>query len=98
MLFGTFKAEKGGPEKGTKKPISTSINNPASLPARLPELVRLFAETYDASIGGYLVPHNRSMRRFNEADVAGWRKKYASDPQYDSVELEVASFLYSLLR
>jgi len=93
MLFGTFKAEKG-----TKKPISTSINNPASLPARLPELVRLFAETYDASIGGYLVPHNRSMRRFNEADVAGWRKKYASDPQYDSVELEVASFLYSLLR
>jgi len=98
MLFGTFKAEKVGAEKGPKKPMSNPINNPASLPARLPALVRLFAETYDASTGGYLVPHNRSMRRFNEADVAGWRRKYASEPQYDSVELEVASFLYSLLR
>src|SRR5689334_18422662 len=98
MLLRNFKADKAGSEKATKKPISNPINNPASLPARLPILVKLFAEAYDASTGGYLVPHNRPMTRFNEADVIGWRKKYASEPQYDSVELEVASFLYSLLR
>src|SRR5688572_16788457 len=93
MLFGVF-----GAEKEAKKSRSNPINNPASLPARLPALARLFAEAYDASTGGYLVPPNSSMRRFNEADVTGWRKRYASEPPYDSVELEVASFLYSLLR
>jgi predicted O-methyltransferase YrrM len=93
MLFGVF-----GVEKETKKPMSNAINNTAPLPARLPTLVRLFAEAYDASIGGYLVPPNSSMKRFTEADVTGWIKRYASEPQYDSVELEVASFLYSLLR
>jgi predicted O-methyltransferase YrrM len=64
----------------------------------LPALVRLFAATYDPGTGGYLAPPNHSMGHFNEEDVVKWRNKYASMPQYDSVELEVASFLYSLLR
>jgi len=93
MFFKTFV-----PEKGTKKPMSDPIDSPAPLPARLPALVRLFANAYDSSIGGYLAPPNSSMRHFNEADVTEWKKRYASEPQYDSVELEVASFLYSLLR
>jgi predicted O-methyltransferase YrrM len=85
-------------EAGDKKPHGDATNNPWSLPSRLPRLARLFAEAYDPSTGGYLVPPNSSMRRFGEADVIGWRKRYATEPHYDSVEMEVASFLYSLVR
>ena len=90
-----------GAERGAKKPSGEPVNaagGTLSLPARLPALVRLFAEAYVPSTGGYLVPPNSSMGHFGEADVSNWRKKFASEPQYDSVELEVASFLYSLVR
>lgn len=69
-----------------------------NLPASLPPFAKLFATAYNTSFGGYMAPPRDQTRPFTAADILAWRQQYADKPQYDSVELEVASFIYSLIR
>lgn len=69
-----------------------------ALPDRLPPLAKLFAQMYDPQSGGYIAPPRHQTKMFDEKDLVEWQEKYMSSPQYDSIELEVALFIYSLAR
>jgi predicted O-methyltransferase YrrM len=69
------------------------------LPARLNEQARLFARTYDPRTGGYRVPVRDQMPRLTPEIVDGFRQSVPADAhQWDSIEVEVAQWLYSVAK
>ncbi len=68
-----------------------------ALPANLPNLAALFTNTYDTKTGGYIVAPRPVFARFSQDDVDKWKADKLV-PKFDSIELEVAQFIYSLLR
>jgi predicted O-methyltransferase YrrM len=64
--------------------------------ANLPEAALACRRLYDASSGGYHLPHRDHQDRFGLADVAAMRQRFAQ-VQYDCIEVPVADLLATLI-
>lgn len=70
-----------------------------NIPTSLSELAKLYSLSYDSKTGGYLTPPRHLVTKpFTLEDVNEWKIKCTEFPMYDSIELEVAIALYSIIR